>query len=53
MWIIGIFNPDCPAVLQRVFDLRRNLLVRQRGQKGKLPLRETVLKIGHHNMVSP
>jgi hypothetical protein len=53
MRIIGIFNPDGPVVFQRVFDLRRNLLVRQRGQKRKLPLRDTVLKIGHHNVVSP
>ena len=40
MRVIGVLDTYRPAVLQRIFDLRRDLLIRQRGQKRELTLRD-------------
>ena len=50
MRVIGVFNAYCPIVLQRIFNLRRDLFVRQWGKERKLPLCDEISYIGHHGL---
>jgi len=49
MRVVGVFDADCPVVLQRVLQLRGDLRIGQVGQVGKLALGDAVAVVGDHD----